>query len=589
MNSMDEGAQPLVPLWQIVLSIVLAFGLLLYLDSRGLSVEYLQSIWIVTLTQSKHLPFVIWALLLPLFLLVQRQRSSPWNDMRSAESKTPSVRSRVMISVFSGLLGIGVAAWFGWSLKNLPPRVHDEYSYLLQAETFLAGRLYWPAPPAAEHFHEIHVLMADGVLASRYFPVTGAWIAPFLAIGFPILASWLAQGIISGFMAAAASRFSILAGMVTGIFVSTCPALVVFGNTYLSPHPTMMGLAVAWWAFQESFFARGRWLPIVVGIAVGWAFLARPLTAVAIAGPWGLYMLRRSIESREIRFRTRWMIIAFLPAILVMALYNRTITGDIVVTPYGKYTAVYTPSHVYGFYNRTRGVAAHEPRTIDAYESWVAELTPERALFLFFHRWEKALPWIGGCIPVAILLVLAVLQCRAAGDRVLLPILSIVTLSLAYFPYFFEGVMGFSYIIEAVPWVLLLMGYSFARVRDSFQRQGRGALACWWWGVILVTIALNIFVTIPEALSPDGELVYPRREAAARIVKEKELSGNEPSLILYDISQRSDLHFMWVHNHPSFDGTIIRAFILDDPSPVLKGFPDRKSFLYRNGEYEQVR
>jgi hypothetical protein len=589
MNLTGEGAKPLVPLWQIILSILLAVCLLLYLDSRGLSAEYLPSSWIVTLTQSKQLPFVVWALLLPLFLLVKRQRSTSLNEVRSADLDRPSFRSRVTVSVLFGLIGFGVAVWFGWDLRNLPPRVHDEYSYLLQAETFLAGRLHWPAPPAAEHFHEVHVLMADGVLASRYFPATGAWIAPFLALGVPMLAGWLAQGIVSGFMVAAASRWSLVAGITTGIFVSTCPALVIFGNTYLSPHPTMMGLVIAWWVFQESFYSRGRWLPILVGVAVGWAFLARPLTAVAIAGPWGLYAIWRSIESQEVRAQSRWMIAGFLPAVLFMAIYNQQITGDIGVTPYGKYTAVYTPSHVYGFYNRTRGFAAHEPRTIDAYEAWVAELTPRRAAFLFFHRWEKAIPWIGGCVPVATLLLLALFQCRGGGDRILLPALSILTLSMAYVPYFFEGVMGFSYIVEAVPWVLLLMGYSFSRVFESWKGEHRHALAFWWSGVVVVASAMNMWVILPEAFAPNGEFVQPRLEAAERITKEIELCGGERCLILYDISQRSDLHVMWVHNHPSFDGQIIRAFVLDDPSPVLASFPKRKAFYFHNGVYREAR
>jgi len=587
MKPLGDGATPLVARWQIILAITLAFGLFLYLDSRGHAAEYLPSIWLVTLTQGKQFPFLIWLLLLPIPFLTSRVSNPP--DRPPPIERHPNVRSRIVVSVLFGLFGFAVAAWFGWDLRDLPPRVHDEYSYLLQAETFLAGRLYWPAPPASEHFHEVHVLMADGVLASRYFPATGAWIAPFLAIGSPILAGWLAQGLISGFMAAAASRLSLTAGVTTGVLVSTCPALVIFGNTFLSPPPTMMGLAVAWWAFQEAFYSRSRWWPFVVGAAVGWAFLARPLTAAAIAGPWGLYAVWQSVGLHALRRPVLWMVIGFLPAVLGMGIYNQAITGDISMTPYGKYTAVYTPSHVYGFYNRTRGTAAHEPRTIDAYEGWVAELTPERSLQLLFRRWENALPWMGGCIPVVILFMLAVFQSLSAGDRVILPVLSVAMLSMAYIPYFFEGVMGFSYIIEAIPWVLFAMGYAYSRVAKSFALQGRTSLTLWWSLLLVITTAMNLFVTLPTALSPDGELVHPRLEAAQRIEQEKLVCGEERCLILYDISQQSDLHVMWVNNHPSFDSPIIRALALDDIDPVLKAFPDRKAFLFRNGKYERVR
>jgi hypothetical protein len=133
------------------------------------------------------------------------------------------------------------------------------------------------------------------------------------------------------------------------------------------------------------------------------------------------------------------------------------------------------------------------------------------------------------------------------------------------------------------------MGYSFSRVFESWKGEHRHALAFWWSGVVVVASAMNMWVILPEAFAPNGEFVQPRLEAAERITKEIELCGGERCLILYDISQRSDLHVMWVHNHPSFDGQIIRAFVLDDPSPVLASFPKRKAFYFHNGVYREAR
>ncbi|HID24020.1 MAG TPA: hypothetical protein EYP14_16685, partial [Planctomycetaceae bacterium] len=46
-----------------------------------------------------------------------------------------------------------------WRFGDLPPALHDEYSYLFQAKTFLAGRLWFPSHPDMPHlFDQMHVL-----------------------------------------------------------------------------------------------------------------------------------------------------------------------------------------------------------------------------------------------------------------------------------------------------------------------------------------------------------------------------------------------------------------------------------------------
>jgi hypothetical protein len=147
--------------------------------------------------------------------------------------------------------------WGTATLAEMPPAYHDEFSYLFQAETFVAGRLSFPShPTAARMFDQMHVLN-EGNFASRYFPGTGLWIAPFLMLGEPYLAHWFATTIICVSVFLIGRELSCNGvGLLAGTLAALSPGLVLFGNLLLAHQPTLVGLGL----FVYSFLRMQRML-----------------------------------------------------------------------------------------------------------------------------------------------------------------------------------------------------------------------------------------------------------------------------------------------------------------------------------------
>lgn len=270
---------------------------------RFQSLEFERGWWVALIDWNiDTTPFLVLACLLPAFW---------WWPSRSRASRPlcrpdhfQLIDGVLILGVFVASLGVSAfvgnrpVGRLGEAFGSLPPAYHDEYSYLFQARTFLAGELAFPGHDRhPELFDQMHVLN-EGRFASRYFPGTGIWMAPFVKFGHPDWGHWLA-GALTAVLAALTARE--LAGrpaaLVAGMSLAIAPGCALFANLLLAHHPALLGLALFQFAFLRMLKSGSVGAGITAGCGLTFAMLSRPMTAAGFALPAGVVLLIRFVIS----------------------------------------------------------------------------------------------------------------------------------------------------------------------------------------------------------------------------------------------------------------------------------------------------
>lgn len=494
-------------------------------------------------------------------------------------------------------------------LSELPPAFHDEYSYLFQAKTFLAGRISNSSREScSELFDQIHVLNDNGIYASRYFPGTGLWMMPFVAIEKPYLGHWLAGALSAAFVFSIGRELAGNAvGLLAGLLVAVSPGIVTFGQLLLAHHPTLLGLTFFAWMFLRMMRTRTYLSAFLAGAGLIFAALCRPMTAAGIGLPFGIWLLvwwlrgsvsRNNANEQKWNFtrRTQLLVSMAVPIGLGlggMMVYNSQLTGKPYLTPYQLYTDIYTPRHVYGFHNVERAKSSTSTKVIEKYDRWAENLTPSLAMRNVKDRLIASGQWILGLVPLAMALsVFPFLAGRRgsgvplADPRWWLILLAAVSLHIVHIPYWFQGIRNWHYVFEAAPFVLLAFAGVTGTLLASYWKQGLIGICLWWMSLLAVSLwmaygPLPGQTLVPRVRAALGEDIWARRNYAGFNAMLDRVITDRPALVLV-AEDPADRHIDYVTNDPPLDAQVIRGRFRPELRPlneVVQCFPDRAIYV----------
>lgn len=243
------------------------------------------------------------------------------------------------------------------------PKVVDEFSYLLAADTFASGRVTNPTHPLWPHFETNHVIQRP-TYQSAYPPGEGLLLAAGQVLGgHPAVGLWLGAALASwaaGWMLLAwVPPLWALAG---ALVAAVHPGVAVYWHqSYMGGTVAMIGGALLFGGLRRLFARPSAWTSMLLGLGLAILANSRPyeglvasLPAAAALAAW----IRR--QKREGAPRSRVLLalaITLTAAAAWTAYYNGRVTGNPLRLPYQVHEAAYAAAPNF-FWQRPRPVVA---------------------------------------------------------------------------------------------------------------------------------------------------------------------------------------------------------------------------------------
>ncbi len=469
--------------------------------------------------------------------------------------------SQTLALIFVGLLAFLASAAFGLIAGIREPAVHDEFSYLLAADTFAHGRLTNPTHPMWMHFESFHIIQRPTYM-SKYPPAQGLILAAGQVMtGYPIVGVWLSFGLMCAAItwmlyAWLPPRWALLGGILAVIH----PMLGIGGywaQSYWGGAVAATGGALVLGGVRRLVDRPNAGDGLITGIGLSILANSRPYEGLLLSLPAGFFLfysiLRKGGPALSVSL-TR--IVASILLVLTlstigMGLYNLRVTGSAFLLPYQIHERIYAITPLFIWQKSSSEPEYHHPIMREFHTTYE---------FSFYRNQRTIAGFLQSKLHLLFLLVFGTMNFLAIPLILLIVRPAIVVSSLrkslwghravAIYFFFILGLIIETFIEPHYLAPVFALNYFFALSAIRFWRaQNRklGQLILWLVPALAITVLpISLYGRLKQNSSPAWNI------QRARLLKQMSESGGK-HLMIVSYGPQHSFHYEWVYNEADID------------------------------------
>jgi hypothetical protein len=476
------------------------------------------------------------------------------------------------------------------------PITHDEFSYLLSADTFAHGRLTNPTHPMWRHFESFHIIQQPSY-AAKYPPIQGLMLALGQIIAHPIVGVWISTA-----LACAAVYWMLLAwvppwlALLGGFITVLHPALLlIWGQIYWGGQVAVIGGALVFGALRRIIRRPRSRDGFIMGLGLALLASRRPYEGFVAVLPSGILLLSWMFSRKAPQLKVSFLRVVFpillilVPTALWTGYYNWRVTGSPVQFPYTVYESEYGLGRFF-IWQHPHPLSTYRHQAMRDFYQGELEVYLSQESFSGLiaenrHKLESLWVFYDGIRPFRFALVL--------------PLLALAWITKNRWTRFAMATLALFVLgLLALTWGGAHFAPPIAGIAIILSLQGARSLRLWRWRKVpigrflvwsLIFVAVLSFLAYFAAALVDK---FNDRDPSwhfARAKLNEELGRQGRHLIIVRYGPNHDPYQEWVYNNADIDASDVvwgREMNPVEDKKLIEYFKDRKVWLLDVGNDE---